>query len=349
MSTSADSALVAELASSATYGYCCTSVAALLAYYYLTTLDEEFKHYSKRKFTLATLLYISNRYIPLVFAIYESPQSFSRNRTSAWLSDVSAYLGHFHSCTAEAGIQIGLEFLQYFPWAIFSALRTYALQRKPSWAVVVLIFSLAPVIVSATLKWSVFLLNTTLNFSHMSAVAPILARVPMIIADVIVILITWKTQYRAYSLSKGLPNPMRLTTIVLRDGTIYFVVLTILNTLQLLFEEIQVLTTGGLGQAQSSDLVVFVEPITAILISEFLTHLRDAASGPEILSSANTLEFRIIGSIGASLPGPNEDVTLSGAEEGSLSDTENSEDDPTGEAVGSRAESEQLPRGHPDV
>ena len=42
---------------------------ALLAYYYLTTLDEEFKHYSKRKFTLATLLYISNRYIPLVFAI----------------------------------------------------------------------------------------------------------------------------------------------------------------------------------------------------------------------------------------------------------------------------------------
>ena len=54
--------------------------------------------------------------------------------------------------------------------------------------------------------------------SHASSVAPILARLPMIIADVIVILVTWKTQYNAYNMGKGLPTPMRLTAIVLRDG-----------------------------------------------------------------------------------------------------------------------------------
>ena len=42
-------------------------------YYYLITLDKEFNHYFKRKFTLATLLYITNRYIPLVYNVYNSP------------------------------------------------------------------------------------------------------------------------------------------------------------------------------------------------------------------------------------------------------------------------------------
>ncbi|KAI0664181.1 hypothetical protein C8Q70DRAFT_945973 [Cubamyces menziesii] len=302
----ADSALISEAASSATYGYCCMSVMALLIYYYLTTLDEEFKHYSKRKSTLATFLYAANRYIPLVFAVYV-PWTFSSNRKI---------------CAAESGIQIGLECLQYFPWAVFSALRTYALQRKRSWAVIVLVLLLAPVIVAAIMdRWLVIYEDPGYGCVSLDPIplwfqrsAPILARLPMIIADVIVILVTWKTQYNAYNMGKGLPTPMRLTAIVLRDGEERFRILTVLNILQLLFEEIQVLTTGGLGQAQSSDLVVFVEPITAILTSEFLTHLRDAAdaaSGSEILSSANALEFRIIGSIGASLPSPYEDVALS--------------------------------------
>ena len=42
-------------------------------YYYLITLDKEFNHYFKRKFTLATLLYITNRYIPLVYYVYSLP------------------------------------------------------------------------------------------------------------------------------------------------------------------------------------------------------------------------------------------------------------------------------------
>ena len=42
-------------------------------YYYLTTLNEEFKYYFKRKITLATLLYITNRYVPLAYAFYNAP------------------------------------------------------------------------------------------------------------------------------------------------------------------------------------------------------------------------------------------------------------------------------------
>ncbi|KAI0653385.1 hypothetical protein C8Q70DRAFT_937670, partial [Cubamyces menziesii] len=130
MSTSADSATVSEIASTIPTNYCYASTAALLMYYYLTTLDQELKHYSKRKFTLATLLYITNRYIPLAFHVYQAPwipfssrELYSRGRDSDRVGDVAV-------------LSMG-----------FSALRTYALQRKLSWAAVVFVLSLAPAII----------------------------------------------------------------------------------------------------------------------------------------------------------------------------------------------------------
>ncbi|KAJ8457094.1 hypothetical protein ONZ51_g11730 [Trametes cubensis] len=65
--------------------------------------------------------------------------------------------------------------------------------------------------------------------------------------------------------------------------------------------------------------------LTAILVSEFLNDLHEAAdktSGSETLSSVSNLEFRIIGSIGTSLPGPSDDGTPDEAEEGSYNATE---------------------------
>ncbi|KAJ8457156.1 hypothetical protein ONZ51_g11700 [Trametes cubensis] len=70
MATSTDSALVSVLAFAATYDYCIMSATALLMYYCITTLDEESKHYSECMFTLATLLYATNRYLPLLGTIY---------------------------------------------------------------------------------------------------------------------------------------------------------------------------------------------------------------------------------------------------------------------------------------
>ncbi|KAJ8495231.1 hypothetical protein ONZ51_g1803 [Trametes cubensis] len=316
MSTSADPATVSEVASTTTTDYCFASAPALLVYYYLTTLDEEFKHYSKRKFTLATLLYVTNRYIPLVYNVYAAP----------WVPGSSQE----KICKAEGGIEYWLEQLQYFPWAIFSALRTYALQRKLYWAAVVLILSLAPMIVNGRRHRSV----------------PVLARVPVIIADIIVIYITWKTQYKLYGLGKDLPTPMRLTTVLLYDGTVYFVVLTVLDILLLIFEYLQVwISTQN-----------FKVTLTTILVSEFLNDLHEAAdkmSGSGSLSSVSDLEFRIVGSIGASLPAPSDDGTPDEAEEGGRENPEGSEteDGQNSEAVSSGAELEieEVPRGEAEV
>ncbi|KAI0334620.1 hypothetical protein GY45DRAFT_1318223 [Cubamyces sp. BRFM 1775] len=229
---------------------------------------------------------------------------------------------------------------------MFSALRTYALQRKLGWAFMVLIMSLAPIIVSSVgTHWLSIVYedpgtngctateNPPLWFQRIS---PALARAPVIIADVIVIIITWKTQYGTYILGRTLPTPARLTTVVLRDGTIYFVLLTAFNTLQLVFENLQVPTCtayvrqaidqvkifveDGAVQVETSNLIIFIEPLTAIIISEFLAHLHEAAdetSGANTLTSVGTLQFKIIGSIGASLPGPADVVTPNDTEDGS--------------------------------
>ena len=68
------------------------------------------------------------------------------------------------------------------------------------------------------MKWSVFEFAYECSVAHKSSIVPVLARVPVIIADTIVIYVTWKTQYKTYSLRKDLPTPMRLTTVLLRDG-----------------------------------------------------------------------------------------------------------------------------------
>ncbi|KAI0664197.1 hypothetical protein C8Q70DRAFT_1049706 [Cubamyces menziesii] len=289
MSTASEySALVSALAFQATINYCDISIVALLIYYNLTTLNEEFKHYFKRKVTLATMLYITNRYVPLAYAFYNALVL---------------------TCSAEVGLENGLESLQYFPWAIFSALRTYALLRKVYWAILILVLSLSCVIVSPVIyHWTVIqadpedgciaLDDTPLWFLHSGIV-------PMIVADLALVVITWKTQYKTYNLGRELSTPSRLATVLLRDGTVYFVALTILNTVLLIFEYLEVLGIGT--DNHNSALVSFIEPLTAILISEFLANLHNAAdrtSGTETLTTAqSTLEFRIVGSIGASLHG----------------------------------------------
>ena len=102
----------------------------------------------------------------------------------------------------------------------------------------------------------------------------------------------------------------------------------------------------------------FDEPprLTAILVSKFLDDLHEAAdkiSGPESLSSVSDLEFRIVGSINASLPAPSDDGTPDEAEEGGRENSEGPEpeDGQNSEAVSSSAELEieEVPQGEAEV
>ncbi|OSC98125.1 hypothetical protein PYCCODRAFT_1035051 [Trametes coccinea BRFM310] len=118
------------------------STMALLVYYNLVTLEEEVQYLSRRQWTGSAVLFMLNRYLPLVFAVYGNPfYSFSTNLTS---------------CEAQQIFSILLESLQYLPWAAFSALRTYALQKNRPCAFFIFMFSLSPLIINLLAKhWQI--------------------------------------------------------------------------------------------------------------------------------------------------------------------------------------------------
>ncbi|RPD73241.1 hypothetical protein L226DRAFT_572324 [Lentinus tigrinus ALCF2SS1-7] len=99
----------------------------------------------------------------------------------------------------------------------------------------------------------------------------ILARVPLIVADIMLIYITWTNLSRRSAL-QDLRRSKRLSfsDVLFRSGTIYFVLLFTLNVLHLAFS----LTTVLVGFGHSY-LTTFTGPITAILVSRFLIQLQE--------------------------------------------------------------------------
>ncbi|KAI9060842.1 hypothetical protein FKP32DRAFT_1020950 [Trametes sanguinea] len=186
-----------------------------------------------------------NRYLPLLFAVYGNPfYDFSTNLTS---------------CEAEQIFSILFESLQYLPWAAFSALRTYALQRSRPWAILIFAFSLSPLIINLVAKhWQIVYedlvegcviantIPTNLQRACMCQAAThgienlltshavaILARLPLVLADIAIIVITWTTQYTDHKLASTLRGNLNLATVLLRDGTAYFLILTAINVAQM--------------------------------------------------------------------------------------------------------------------
>ncbi|KAI9065011.1 hypothetical protein FKP32DRAFT_538207 [Trametes sanguinea] len=168
------------------------------------------------------------------------------------------------ACLAEERSFVTLQALQYFVWAAFSALL-----HQPGY-------------------------NS----------APLLSRIPLVFADLAVIVITWKTQYNDHKLGaivarKGRPS---LATVLYHNGIKYFAVLTLLNIPQILTACFVAIPTSP--EYMVAGMIQFIEPLTAILVASFLTDLRKAAEARTYqasLASFGSLDFRVVGSLGASL------------------------------------------------
>ncbi|KAJ8489978.1 hypothetical protein ONZ51_g2582 [Trametes cubensis] len=282
------------------------SAVALLLFHNLVTLEEVVYHLRKPKLTGSTVLFLANQYLPLAVALY-----------FAW-----GWSGDATICKREQILGTVLEALQYIPWAVFSALRLYALQRNVYWASIVFLFSLSPLIFNFANRdavvghlhgshlWLLSAIYCSCSLAIFLCVVVILIRLPTILADIIVIIATWTTQYSSHRLAQTVRTQPALSTVALRDGVVYFILLLVLNTCRMVFDTLQLYTIddGDCG----SILAQYVEPLTAVLVSYFLINLRQAADATRVLEETTiaeegTLEFRIIGSMGASLPGPGED------------------------------------------
>ncbi|KAI9063811.1 hypothetical protein FKP32DRAFT_1592041 [Trametes sanguinea] len=314
MSSSADE--VAEIIAfyeSVFVNTCCPiAVLAFLTYEYLITFDCEVGLFWRSKFTGASALFLTNRYWPLLVQVLNIA-------SSARMSD--------KSCDAYVNALQTIELLQYFPWAAFSALRTFALSRG-NWAISTFVFLLSMVPLGVNFSqyhWLVVVNDPTIGCSKSSTISEemaktvtIASRTCLMAADVIVLLVTWMSTFGTIRLTdvalKGRPSFVRL---LVRDGTIYFTVLLILNTLHLTFTMLSI-TDDALSPV--SYFTTFTEPITAVLVSRFLLNLQEvnqynqrSSLSTVTLTQSVTLDFasRVVGSLGSSLEADDESARMS--------------------------------------
>ncbi|KAI0774496.1 hypothetical protein C8Q74DRAFT_1270480 [Fomes fomentarius] len=287
--------------------YVSTAVFSLLAYEYVITFDREMKLFWRRTINGSSILFIVNRYLSLVYSALGMP--FPDPTTNK-------------SCTAEYYIIESLGLLQYLPWALFSALRAYALCSRTcgqwSISILVLLSSLAPLILNFVNMgyWSITgasdgpcvvvdLLSVTIQ-NHLT----IVSRVCLIASDLLVMCITWNATYKTSRDSiKVLGQGNSLSSILFRNGTLYFSILVTLNILHLSFTLLSIVNTQDSVYANNQDsfVVRFSEPLTAILISRFLMDLQEVKNTATYQhSQVSSMSSRVIGSLGSSLPAPGE-------------------------------------------
>ncbi|KAJ3004077.1 hypothetical protein NUW54_g4981 [Trametes sanguinea] len=264
---------------------------AFLTYEYLITFDCEVGLFWRSKFTGASALFLTNRYWPLLVQVLNIASSarMSDKRYVGKLcssdprSELHQAATHTSTpCKQSSSSNTSRGPLPRTGYSAFSALRTFALSRG-NWAISTFVFLLSMVplgvnfvgfhefnaacvplnaLSQSQYHWLVVVNDPTIGCSKSSTVSEEMAKTCKCMSadssavkmniDVIVLLVTWMSTYGTIRLTdvalKGRPSFVRL---LVRDGTIYFTVLLILNTLHLTFTMLSI-TDDALSPAYAA-------------------------------------------------------------------------------------------------
>jgi len=187
--------------------------------------------------------------------------------------------------------------------AVFSALRVYTISgHNILLASITLLFGLAPVVVNIAFDiapaWFIGSRGCTLvPHFKLRTVFILMAyeRSSMIAADVVVLCVTWYNVYEARGTIDW--SNARLSTLLLRDGTVNFIILLVLNVLQI----------ASWVTESFSAVTLPAQVATSMLISRFFLNLRqgsEVSAGPSINQTTMfnmAFASRVVGNIGAEL------------------------------------------------
>ncbi|KAI0086790.1 hypothetical protein BDY19DRAFT_329647 [Irpex rosettiformis] len=124
-------------------------------------------------------------------------------------------------------------------------------------------------------------------------------RISVTIGDILVLLVTWSKTAKLYREAQRLKIKAPLATLLFRDGTFYFIILLILNVLQVIEHIFPSLSTMGISQP-------FFETVPQIIICRFILSLRKVeppAGNSESWASSHchSVSLRFVGNAGESL------------------------------------------------
>ncbi|OSD02256.1 hypothetical protein PYCCODRAFT_1425384 [Trametes coccinea BRFM310] len=228
--------------------------ASLIFHEYLITFDSEVRLIWRRKITGATILFFLNRYIMIL-------QNAITLVTYFPVSNLT--------CVALGWMDIVLNLLPYFIWNAFSTLRVYALSgRDLRVAALVCLLMVGPIAANA---YNIPLQkpdNMPPPFNCEVDNAVTLAthnKLTSIAGDAIVIGVTWWKTYRLKKAADAARIKTSIVNLLLRDGTIYFATMLVLNVLHILINFVE----------QVSFMGDIADVLTSILVSRFIMNLRD--------------------------------------------------------------------------
>ncbi|RPD59048.1 hypothetical protein L227DRAFT_654426 [Lentinus tigrinus ALCF2SS1-6] len=288
MSSAADvlaAAIVASFKSLFIEYHCDFAASVLFLYDALITVDREVACFWTTKWSGSSLLFFANKYICVtlyIMLLFDSATFHSDKSCSSFIIALSV-----------------VQRLQLVPWAAFSALRAFVLSRSKLLGALVFILSLAPLAANLVFYgyqltgknlWPFGCLQSALTLYQPICIVVIVARVPLLVSDILLICITWaKLSGRDTLRDIRQSKRMTLSDIVLWDGTVYFVAIFIMNLLHL------VLSVAALGPGVASDgasyVTIFTAPITSILVSHFLLQLQEANQTVIRVDSDDPLHF----------------------------------------------------------
>ncbi|TBU52338.1 hypothetical protein BD310DRAFT_832390, partial [Dichomitus squalens] len=270
----------------------------------IMTTGEEIRCFWGQKITGAAILFWLNKYMSILFLVWAlatfltisdevcAPSSLGSNETTYILTSPE---------------------VQPFT---FTAIRVYALRRSLTLCAITAVLSLVPFGINIAkfgfgFNGGNFFLFGCAEIDSvplgLSQKFVIVARSCSIAADCLAIGVTWFTLGLPYTTRRGGVLNGSLASVLLVDGTIYFLILAVLNALHLAFTLLSIAV-----DAQSLSVVtVFTVPLSAILVSRFLLHLQSASlramgslpsSQMSSLHPDRSLVFeRVVGSLGASI------------------------------------------------
>ncbi|KAI0827781.1 hypothetical protein BC628DRAFT_1502229 [Trametes gibbosa] len=213
--------------------YCIVASSALLWFDCAMTFPEEYRRIWKRQFSGATLVYIVMRYSAVIERIFFVLEVLVWNSTDKTFVSQCGRITH----TDDA-----LLFINYLSFAAFTTLRVYGVWGK-DWRPLLLVLPL-------------------------SLIKPLVIMAGTIAADGVVVILTWIKTFEIIKQARKARHKAPLATMLLRDGTAYFLILLVIQIITIVSNEI--------GNSLTIWLVwpYFDQVITVIFFSRFILDLR---------------------------------------------------------------------------
>ncbi|KAH9889273.1 hypothetical protein C8Q73DRAFT_654019 [Cubamyces lactineus] len=245
-----------------TENYCIIASSALLWFDFALTLPTEYRRIWKRRFTGATIVYLLTRYIAVIERIFFVLEVLVWNSTDP-----------VFRCGGITHTDDTLLFLNYLAFSAFTCLRVYGVWGR-DWKPLLIVLPLTLVKPICTIYEATRYIPVQAGppfgcvYIYTIADTSVATKATTIAADAILIVLTWIKTFgiKRDSMQAGVRAP--LATLVLRDGTAYFLILLVIQLVTIISNQVSLSLTIWLVWPY------FDQVLTVIFLSRFMLDLR---------------------------------------------------------------------------